>query len=191
MPNSSSGRTHPTGARSRGAQPNAVLRCGIAAAALALLAGCTEQTRTSSRGDDVPVEVVLVARDSNDVPVIVLEETDGSRQLPIWIGVSEARSIASEMEEREPPRPNTHDLARQMIASFDATVVRVVVTELRESTYYAVLDLRRDGRNISLDSRPSDAIAIALRAGAPIFVRASVFGAAALTAQPEDAGQQI
>ncbi|HVN40781.1 MAG TPA: bifunctional nuclease family protein [Myxococcota bacterium] len=139
---------------------------------LAALVGC------SARSDDaheVRVRVDRVVIDDNDSPVVVLEEEGGTRWLPIWIGSAEARSIALEMESMRSPRPNTHDLARDLIQHLDAEVARAVVTELREGTYYASLLLKRGGHLLPIDARPSDAIAIALRAHAPIFVREPLF----------------
>jgi bifunctional DNase/RNase len=124
---------------------------------------------------DVPVRVERVAVDSHDLPVLVLEEEQGPRWLPIWIGTAEARSIALNIEERSSPRPNSHDLIRNVIDGLEGEVTRVVVTDLRGGTYYAVLTLRARAGEVEIDSRPSDAIAIALRAGAPIFVRAELF----------------
>jgi bifunctional DNase/RNase len=141
--------------------------------------------------DDVPVRVGMVALDNSNVPVVVLEEQGGDRILPIWIGSFEARSIASEMEAQTPLRPNTHDLAKALIARLHGEVVRVVVTELRGGTYYAVLSLQAGGDLLELDSRPSDAIAIALRTGAPIFVRAPVFDAAGDGGGSGEAGRPI
>ena len=136
------------------------------------LVGCGKQADESR---DVRVRVDRVVIDDNDSPVVVLEEEGGTRWLPIWIGSSEARSIAIEMESMRSPRPNTHDLARDLIQHLDAEVARAVVTELREGTYYASLLLKRGGHILPIDARPSDAIAIALRAHAPIFVREPLF----------------
>jgi uncharacterized protein len=124
---------------------------------------------------DVLVRVDSVALDPNDFPVVVLEEADGSRWLPIWIGASEARSIVNEMAAHRSSRPNTHDLAESVIQSLDGEVAHVVVTQLVDTTYYATLVLRVRDRVIEIDSRPSDAIAIALRAHAPIYVRENLF----------------
>ena len=151
-----------------------LLGTALTTAAIAMLLGaCTKDA--SGSGADVAVVVDRIAIDDHGIPVVVLEEERGPRWLPIWIGTAEARSIALQMEERHSPRPNSHDLARAMIRELDASVARVVVTELREGTYYAVLDVTSDGRTVEIDARPSDAIAIALRDGAPIFVRASLF----------------
>jgi bifunctional DNase/RNase len=124
---------------------------------------------------DVLVRVDHVGLDPRQSPVVVLEEADGERWLPIWIGTAEARSIALQIEERVSPRPNTHDLARDVIRGLEGEVVRVVVTDLREGTYYATLAVSVNGRVVEIDSRPSDGIAIALRTGAPIYVRGSLF----------------
>ncbi|HEY5658980.1 MAG TPA: bifunctional nuclease family protein [Myxococcota bacterium] len=134
---------------------------------------------TADPGSDanVRVHVDRVVIDRQDIPVLVLAEDDGERWLPIWIGTAEARSIALQMEQRSSPRPNTHDLARNVIYGLDGDVERVVVTELKEGTYYARLGLRLHDRSIEIDSRPSDAIAIALRTNAPIYVRKTLFEA--------------
>ena len=124
---------------------------------------------------EVRVSVEHVGLDANDLPVVLLEEDGGERWLPIWIGEAEARSIALEIEHRESPRPNTHDLAQRLISGLRGAVERVVVTELRAGTYYATLTLTSGGQRVEIDSRPSDAIAIALRADAPIFVRSHLF----------------
>jgi len=127
---------------------------------------------------DVRVRVGVVALDSHNVPVMVLEEEGGPRLLPIWIGMDAAHSISAEIENQKPPRPNTHDLAKRMIDGLDGEVARVVVTELRKGTYYAVMDLQTRNGTVEIDARPSDAIAIALRLNAPIFVRDPVFAEA-------------
>lgn len=105
-----------------------------------------------------------------DTPVIVLRERDGDeRELPIWIGLAEARSIALAMEEMSSPRPNTHDLIKNLLEGLNGDLRRVVITELRDHTYYAVIRVALDGREVEVDSRPSDAIAVAIRTGAPVF----------------------
>jgi bifunctional DNase/RNase len=147
---------------------------------VALLAALSCSADSGSGTHDVPVRVGVVALDARNSPVVVLEEQDGPRLLPIWIGMDAAHSISSEMEQQKPPRPNTHDLAKRVIAGLDGQIARVVVTELRGNTYYAVMDLETQGRVVEIDARPSDAIAIALRVQAPIFVRDHVF---------EDAGE--
>ncbi len=149
----------------------------IALATLALIAlapslGCARE----ATGPDVPVEIGDLGMDpTSGAFVVVLEEQGGVRRLPIWIGHSEARAIASELEHEVPLRPNTHDLAKRLVDRLDGALERVVVTELSEGIYYARIDLRAGGRRLAVDSRPSDAIALALRYGAPLFVREAVF----------------
>jgi len=150
--------------------------------------GCEYSPR---RNQDVAVRVNFVAVDERvGSPVVVLEDWKGDRSLPIWIGLNEARSIASEMEEVQPVRPNTHDLAKNLIEGLDASVERVVVTELRSAIYYAVIEIRTGGRLVEIDSRPSDAIAIALRFGAPLFAREALLEDP-VEGNEDDAGQAI
>jgi bifunctional DNase/RNase len=135
---------------------------------------CAPGERVSS-DHDVAVRVERVGLDANEMPVVLLEEKGGTRWLAIWIGSAEAQSIAISIEAIESPRPNSHDLARSVIDELHGTLERVVVTDLRDSTYYATLTIASDGRRIEIDARPSDAIAIALRTGAPIYVRDHLF----------------
>lgn len=157
----------------------------LLATALLLVLGCGKPMLDVPR--DVRVHVDRVAIDTNNVPVVVLEEEDGPRWLPIWIGSAEARSIALEMEELPSPRPNTHDLARSVIQNLEGEVVRVVVTDLKGGTYYALLTLRVRDKLVDIDSRPSDAIAIALRTRSPIFVREGLFDSVDIPAEDDPA----
>jgi bifunctional DNase/RNase len=150
-----------------------------------LLAGCGDES-ADPRLADVAVEVASIAVDANGTPVVLLADRDGARSLPIWIGLAEAHSIAAEMEHRRPPRPNTHDLAKRLIDDLEGALERVVVTDLREGTYYAVIFLSTRGRHIEVDARPSDAIALALRCGAPLFVREALFSAPDAGIPPAD-----
>jgi len=109
-----------------------------------------------------------------NMPIIVLRDGDGQRVLPIWVGVFEANAIALEMEKIATPRPMTHDLLKNLLEELDATVDRVVISELKENTFFARIHLIRGDRRWSVDSRPSDAIALALRARAEIFVEEEV-----------------
>jgi hypothetical protein len=128
------------------------------------------------RAPDVEVRVETVALDEGSrSPVVILEELRGARRLPIWIGLAEAHSIADELREVEAVRPNTHDLAKRLIDGLEGEVERVVVTDLAGGIYYARIVLVRDGRTVEIDSRPSDAIAIALRVRAPVFVAEPLF----------------
>ena len=111
----------------------------------------------------------------SNMPIIILRDEEDKRSLPIWVGVFEANAIALELEKIPSPRPMTHDLIKNIIEAIDAQVVKVVVTDLRENTFFAVLHLRHGTAEYTVDSRPSDAIALALRVAAPIFVEEEVF----------------
>jgi hypothetical protein len=111
---------------------------------------------------------------ANNAPVVILREKDSERVLPIWIGVIEASAIAFELEKVKLTRPMAHDLLKDAIRELGGTVERVVVADLRENTYYATVLLGYAGRTIALDARPSDAIALALRAAAPILCETAV-----------------
>jgi uncharacterized protein len=121
-----------------------------------------------------------------NTPVVVLKDIAGDTVLPIWIGVYEANAIVLEMEKNSTPRPMTHDLIKNVLVGLDTAVRKVVVTELREDTFYAVIWLERDGRSISIDSRPSDALAVALRMDCPIFVEEEVLKNSKLHANTAD-----
>lgn len=118
----------------------------------------------------------LLVDPATQSPVVVLETVADKRPLPIWIDVPEARAIALELEHVSLPRPLTHDLIRNILQSLGATLQRVTITELRNNTYFAMLSLAVRDKTVQVDSRPSDAIAVALRAKAPIFVSAQVLG---------------
>lgn len=105
-----------------------------------------------------------------NTPIVVLKDVEGESVLPIWVGVYEANAIALEIEKVTTPRPMTHDLLKNFLTGFGATVHKVVVTELKDDTFYAVIWAEREGQTISIDSRPSDALALALRVDCPIFV---------------------
>ncbi len=103
-------------------------------------------------------------------PIVLLKTLEGNRFLPIWIGHSEAAAILMRLQNAAPPRPMTHDLVTDMLQQLDVQVVRVAVTELRENTFFAQVTIQQDGSELEIDSRPSDAIALAVRTDAPIFV---------------------
>jgi bifunctional DNase/RNase len=109
-----------------------------------------------------------------NMPIVVLKDVNGDTVLPIWVGVYEANAIALEIEKVVTPRPMTHDLIKSVLVGLDTQVHKVVVSELREDTFYAVIWLERDGHIISIDSRPSDALALALRLDCPIYVEDEV-----------------
>ena len=109
-----------------------------------------------------------------NMPIVILKDKDDKRVLPIWIGLFEANAIALELEKISTPRPMTHDLIRDIILGLNATVTQIVVNDLKNNTFYAVIHLALNGNQIVIDSRPSDAIALALRTGAPIYVSMEV-----------------
>ena len=109
-----------------------------------------------------------------NMPIVILKDVGSDTELPIWVGVPEANAIALEIEKVTTPRPLTHDLIKNVLTGLETVVHKVVVTELKEDTFYAVIWLERDGRVISIDSRPSDALAVALRVDCPIFVEDQV-----------------
>jgi uncharacterized protein len=109
-----------------------------------------------------------------NMPIIILRDEEGQRILPIWVGVFEANAIALQIETVQTPRPMTHDLMKNVIDDLAGQVERIVVTELKENTFYALIHIRARERAIAIDARPSDAIALALRTRAPIFVEDAV-----------------
>jgi bifunctional DNase/RNase len=117
----------------------------------------------------------LMVDPTTQAPVVVLESLADKRLLPIWIDIAEARAIALEIEQIKVPRPLTHDLFRNVLNRLGVTVERVVITELRNSTYYALLYLKSKGQDLQIDARPSDAMALALKTKAPVFVAEQVF----------------
>lgn len=118
----------------------------------------------------IEVTVAHLGLDRNtNSPVVILREKEGERVLPIWIGPAEASAIAMEMQGLKPPRPMTHDLLKQVIVGLGASVRRILISALKDKTYYAELWLAREDHVFQLDARPSDSIALALRVNAPIF----------------------
>lgn len=109
-----------------------------------------------------------------NMPIVILKDVSGDSVLPIWVGIYEANAIALEIEKVATPRPMTHDLIKNLLVGLDTHVHKVVVSELRDDTFFAVIWLEREGRVISVDSRPSDALALALRLDCPIFVEDQV-----------------
>src|SRR5437773_10614620 len=109
-----------------------------------------------------------------NMPIVILRDKDGQRVLPIWVGIFEANAIALQIENIATPRPMTHDLLRNVIEDLKAKVQKIVVCDLKENTFYALIYLQVNGDVMAIDARPSDAIALALRARAPIFVEEKV-----------------
>jgi bifunctional DNase/RNase len=109
-----------------------------------------------------------------NTPIVILRDKDGQKVLPIWVGIFEANAIALQIENIATPRPMTHDLLRNVIHDLNASVQKIVVCDLQENTFYALIYLGLNGESVAIDARPSDAIALALRTRAPIFVEEAV-----------------
>ena len=123
-------------------------------------------------------------------PIVLLKTVDSNKFLPIWIGHPEAAAILMKLQGANTPRPMTHDLLTDMLAQLDARVVKITVTELRENTFYAQITVQQDGSEIEIDSRPSDAIALAIRAEAPIFAADRVIEESAIEFEGEEVNEE-
>src|SRR5437870_7914320 len=123
-------------------------------------------------------------------PIVLLKTADGNKFLPIWIGHPEAAAILMKLQGASTPRPMTHDLVTDMLGELGAEVVRITVTELKENTFYASITVQQDGSEIDIDSRPSDAIALAVRAEAPIFAADDVIEESAIEFEGEEVNEE-
>jgi len=123
-------------------------------------------------------------------PIVLLKTKDGNRYLPIWIGQPEAAAILMKLQGASTPRPMTHDLVTEILSQLDAHVVRITVTELRENTFFAQITVQMDGTEFDVDSRPSDAIALAIRAEAPIFAADEVIEESAIEFEGDDVNEE-
>jgi uncharacterized protein len=121
-----------------------------------------------------------------NMPIVILKDINGNTVLPIWVGIYEANAIALEIEKVATPRPMTHDLIKSVLSGLNTGIRKVVVNELKEDTFYALIWLEREGELISVDSRPSDALALALRLDCPIFVEDTVLKSSKLAATVSD-----
>ncbi len=128
----------------------------------------------------------LMMDPGTNMPIVILKDVAGNTVLPIWVGIYEANAIALEIEKVSTPRPMTHDLLKNMLLGLHAGIQKVVVSELKEDTFYALIWVERGGELISIDSRPSDALALALRLDCPIFVEDTVLKSSKLTAAVSD-----
>lgn len=129
----------------------------------------------SNPNDELQVEIKgLMLDPSSNVPIVILRDILSQLFLPIWIGVFEANAIALRLEGIEPPRPMTHDLLRAVVEQLGGTVEKIVISDLRDSTFFAVIHVRNRDGSLSIDARPSDAIALAIRTESPIYVLRSV-----------------
>ncbi|HEY4715474.1 MAG TPA: bifunctional nuclease domain-containing protein, partial [bacterium] len=141
-----------------------------------LLVDCKDAINKKHEVESVEMEVKGVTLDSNtNSPVVILEDIASKKLMPIWIGFSEARAIAAELEGVSPPRPMTHDLLQNIITGLGGKVERIAITELKNQTFYAVIAIRARRRSFRFDCRPSDAIALALRFKSLIYVSREVF----------------
>jgi bifunctional DNase/RNase len=123
-------------------------------------------------------------------PIVLLKTADGNKFLPIWIGHPEAAAILMKLQGAATPRPMTHDLMADMLEQLDAEVMRITVTELRDNTFYASITVQQNGSEIEIDSRPSDAIALAVRADAPIFAADRVIEESAIEFEGEEVNEE-
>jgi hypothetical protein len=121
-----------------------------------------------------------------NMPIVILKDVNGTAVLPIWVGIYEANAIALEIEKVTTPRPMTHDLLKNLLLGLEARVSKVVVSDLRDDTFYALIWLERDGQVISVDSRPSDALALALRVDCPIYVEDEVLKSSKVSGAASD-----
>src|SRR6059058_2727757 len=123
-------------------------------------------------------------------PIVLLKTADGNKFLPIWIGHPEAAAILMKLQGASTPRPMTHDLLNDILGQLDVQVVRITVTELRDNTFYASITIQQDGSEIEIDSRPSDAIALAVRAEAPIYADDRVIEESAIEFEGEEVNEE-
>jgi bifunctional DNase/RNase len=128
----------------------------------------------------------LVMDPVTNMPIVILKDVNGTSVLPIWVGIYEANAIALEIEKVATPRPMTHDLLRNLLLGLETQVHKVVVSELRDDTFYALIWLEKNGEMLSIDSRPSDALALALRVDCPIFVEDEVLKASKVSGTAGD-----
>lgn len=132
--------------------------------------------------DEVEMRICGLMMDPiTNMPIVILKDRSNKTVLPIWIGVYEANAIALEIEKVSTPRPMTHDLVRNLLLSCEAFIQRVVVSELKDDTFFAVIWVQREGQLMSIDSRPSDALALALRLDCPIYVSEQVIASSKLS----------
>lgn len=122
----------------------------------------------------------LMMDPSTNMPIVVLKEVGADTVMPIWVGIFEANAIAIEIEKLAAPRPLTHDLLKNVIRYLNAELQKIVITEIKDDTFHAVLWLKQDGEELTIDARPSDAIALALRSDCPIYVSEQVLATAKL-----------
>ncbi len=149
------------------------------------------EVRPGTKGGDDAMEVEMKIRGLmmdpvTNMPIVILRDASGDTVLPIWVGIFEANAIALEIEKVTTPRPMTHDLVKNVLFGLDASLRKVVVSELKDDTFYAVIWVEKAGELISIDSRPSDALALALRLDCPIYVEEQVLRSSKATQTVSD-----
>jgi len=143
--------------------------------------GRIRNTADGGRGSEVEVRIRGLMMDpSTNMPIVVLKDVASEAVMPIWVGIFEANAIALEIEKMTAARPLTHDLTQNLVRHLNGKLEKVVITELKDDTFYAVLWLQQEGEQVAVDARPSDAIALALRADCPIYVADKVMESAKL-----------
>ncbi len=141
----------------------------------------------TKKDDSIEMAVAGLTLDPvTKTPIVLLKDSDNKLNLPIWIGLSEATAMATELEGIKMARPMTHDLLKNVLMEVGVSVNFVEITELKENTYYALVHLKINGRELAIDSRPSDAIALALRSKSPIYVSKAVLEASSILQQAEE-----
>lgn len=142
--------------------------------------------------NELPVEIVGVRVElPSNQPIVLLKEEAGSRYLPIWIGANEATAIATAMEGVDPPRPLTHDLMRSIVDAVGALAAKVVISEMRDSVFFADLTIDHGGEKVTISARPSDAIALAVRTGTPVFASVEILEQAGVEFEEEDDEDEV
>ncbi len=138
------------------------------------ISGCKKIDKNIKEEDIIQMEVRDVVIDSSGNPVVILENAERTKRLPIWIGFAEARAILMEIQKIQTPRPMTHDLLKNILTALGASIKKVVINDIKGSTFYAQIYIQRHSASYIIDARPSDAIALSLRTSSPIFVRNEV-----------------
>jgi hypothetical protein len=148
-----------------------------------------EATATAAKAEvEMQIRGLMIDPDTH-MPIVILKDIASDALLPIWVGIFEAHAIVMELDKTATPRPMTHDLLRNVVRGLNASVRKVVVSELRDETFYAVIWVEQDGETVTIDARPSDAIALALRWDCPIYANRSVLeNAKQLTEDPRRSG---
>lgn len=157
----------------------------ISGAVLERVVGSADRKKGAMMEIEMKIRTIMMDPDAN-TPVVVLKDVSSETMLPIWIGAFEANAIAVEIAKDSAQRPTTHDLIKNIIRELGVSVRRVVITDLVDNTFFAVIEMVKDGETLIIDSRPSDAIAVALRVDCPIYVNQQVINSSAATTIEED-----